>query len=306
MKKFEWLEKYRKKEFEIYMKVKNGEDIRKIATELVNENIEILENKIRELEERKKNTNDVGKKISIGHEKSKYEREKEDILQNMKRHIEEEERYIKEIVDEFDDFMIYDMKEVECDSRDNVEPILYEDFILIPVDDEGDGGYSRRYTKKGTDIIDVGELNGKKAYLFSTWIVKYYDYQIIYSSRKVWLAGWDDGHLFLTQVFSSSKSIEDAIEKLKPKVVKEAIAKGKEVKRQGDLWFIRTDLSRNDVKDWKTNYEIRPGHVAEFYSTSRGLASGVVKHDEHVEIDLGDAVWEVARNKIVSRSRQYD
>ena len=55
------------------------------------------------------------------------------------------------------------------------------------------------------------------------------------------LVGQDSNNMaqpFITQVFRKLQTVEEAFESLMPKAVKEAKAKGLEVKRQGDWFFI--------------------------------------------------------------------
>lgn len=50
----------------------------------------------------------------------------------------------------------------------------------------------------------------------------------------------DRGQPFMTQVGRRTKTLDDAFDSLMPKIVKEAIAQGLDVKRQGDWFFIPT------------------------------------------------------------------
>jgi len=217
--------------------------------------------------------------------------------------------YYRKIAEErFMNGIFYDNSEsIRCTSYDEQQlfPVLEEDFIRIHnFGDASDGGYSQRFTKLWFSIINEGEVNEKEAYLFEVGIATYYEGRIRGVKKKRYLTGWDDGHLFLTQVYSTCMSVQEAIDRLTPKKVREAIEQGREVKRQGDLWFVK--IQGDTAKYQFTETEIRPGHRG-MYNSKHRVATGKIVHREHGVLNLGNDVWKVYRNAMVSRSRAgYD
>lgn len=61
--------------------------------------------------------------------------------------------------------------------------------------------------------------------------------------------GTDEGAYFMSQLPRSVGSVEEALESLRPAEVSQAIENGLEVKRQGEWFFIPTDLTEEDVME---------------------------------------------------------
>lgn len=132
-----------------------------------------------------------------------------------------------------------------------------------------------------------------------------------------------DGNLgqpFMTQVGRKVRTLIDAFDSLMPKIVKEAIAQGLDVKRQGDWFFIptkepvckksyaakwywnlegrRIDTGlRPDVlyTDWRfdeTRHTVR-GEII-FRSTGRHYVRGTVDAPDHPSLSLGLQRWHLA------------
>jgi hypothetical protein len=125
---------------------------------------------------------------------------------------------------------------------------------------------------------------------------------------------------FLVELKHSVKTVKDAYEALKPQLVKDAEAKGVEVKRQGEWFFIPKKLSKTFVKEnhkkvvtneWSVkqgNKPImefvpmtlragnnRPNRVdAGFTVGSLHYVKGVAKHDGREHKDLELAGWHIA------------
>lgn len=57
-------------------------------------------------------------------------------------------------------------------------------------------------------------------------------------SRTRFLVGMDDGHPFVSPVLSRLETVDEAFAWLRPKMVREALDAGLEVKRQGDWFFV--------------------------------------------------------------------
>lgn len=67
-----------------------------------------------------------------------------------------------------------------------------------------------------------------------------------------WLAGFDENQYFISRLPVPCKTIVEAYEALKPEIVKQAIAEGKKVLRQGEWFFIPVSISLKK-KNFKAN-----------------------------------------------------
>lgn len=122
----------------------------------------------------------------------------------------------------------------------------------------------------------------------------------------------DLGQPFVTPVGKKAKTLDDAFDGLKPKIVKDAIAQGLDVKRQGDWFFIPTaeprckksfdtewhyglDGRRTDTKlrhntlyyDWRfieTRHTVR-GEII-YRCTGRHYARGTIYAPDHPPLVL--------------------
>lgn len=135
---------------------------------------------------------------------------------------------------------------------------------------------------------------------------------VLKHKRSYYLSGFDrnDGtrSYYLCKLPIATDNVEIAIESLKPQEVKEAIAQGKSVKRQGDLFFIPTDKQTeelNKVSNKQSRYK-KTAHVAEIRKDNEGnsYARGVVWHKPldkfriptHVKLQLGDVWHKIVKN----------
>lgn len=132
-----------------------------------------------------------------------------------------------------------------------------------------------------------------------------------------------DGNLgqpFMTQVGRKVRTLTDAFDSLMPKIVKEAIAQGLDVKRQGDWFFIPVpepkvkcsfdpkwywglDGRRRETKlnphvlyqSWlfyETRHTVR-GQII-FRSTGRHFVRGTIDAPDHESLSLGLKGWHLA------------
>lgn len=220
------------------------------------------------------------------------------------KNLEKENKFILE-----EDMIVYTYDaSVECTLRDNdtIIPFLKEDFVLVANTKGYDGGFKNRLTYRFFEVLDKDKLNGKTAVLFRTGLVTYYKYKIRGLIKKTWLAGYDDGHVFLTQVYNTCKTVKEAVYKLIPSEVKKAQEQGTETKRWGDIWFIKTNKKlKGDEKI--EEIMIRAEHkILGFRKNKTLYAIKAIAHSVHPAPELEGAIWKVARNKLVSRKRVYD
>jgi len=326
MKKEDWIRERYKGKWEIYDYVEKKKSEGMSEEQAIDEAVKSVKEKIDKFFDDVKNIQDFEKKKELLKEICKFVdievrkfaseatlrrycarlRKRKEELQN---ETQKEKEKIKNIYNDVR-YMLHEKILFEDDSEitcydDRIDPVLHDDFVLVPSEGAGDGGYSKRLAKRWWYVVDEGEINGKKALLFETGISSYYDGWWRGVTRRRWMVGWDDGHLFLTQVFSTCESVQEALQRLIPADVKKAQAEGKKVLRQGDLWFVKTNRKIDSV-DFEQNVEIRHNHVAEKFNRQLQLATGRITHPEHGELDLSDGVYKVARNVRVSRIRSYD
>lgn len=63
------------------------------------------------------------------------------------------------------------------------------------------------------------------------------------------LNAYDEGRPFVAELYGKPRSVKEAFESMKPKIVKIAEAMNLEIKRQGELFFIPTEVKTSQVKD---------------------------------------------------------
>jgi hypothetical protein len=150
---------------------------------------------------------------------------------------------------------------------------------------------------------------------------------------KYLLGGLDEGRYFLSLLTNSARTVAEAYRTLMPLKVMEAEAAGREVKRQGEWFFVKSSIDRKGVmalanisrvKEFEKAIQLSPlvgvsrqdgnQHVCHnILVTVDGqptrLATGLVRHQrlnrwtgsrrtthEHAAVDLGSDWWEVYEN----------
>lgn len=153
----------------------------------------------------------------------------------------------------------------------------------------GNGGYSRRNTKGWTEyrdfdaernlvLVTVGQASGYKGRFRG-------------KSERTWLVGRDDGQHWAQQVQNPHETIEDALDFMVPAEVKRLESEGREVIRQGDVFFVEMIRSSNfDALDG-TRHEIE----------EHGDKT-LVTHPEHTGVELSGE-WKAILNIDGSRPR---
>lgn len=103
------------------------------------------------------------------------------------------------------------------------------------------------------------------------------------------LCGMDDGHYFACQIPAPAETIEDAFASLKPKEIREAEEAGKEVLRQGDVYFVNQGLTTNFIRGYVKGYA-KYKIQRKYYVNDSHFAT------EGVEIDGEKYVWGYVRH----------
>ena len=120
---------------------------------------------------------------------------------------------------------------------------------------------------------------------------------------------------------SVATTIEEALEELKPRVVKEAEAAGRTVCRQGDIFFVETLWSRADLKQrgWRrgewgrmnilgTNHTApviwyHPSHPYHIYVEGEISHRPTFRSPDHDPIHLPDGIWLAVKNTVPISAR---
>lgn len=107
------------------------------------------------------------------------------------------------------------------------------------------------------------------------------------ASAAQFLLGMDGGHPYVVRVTLRSQTIKEALDWLMPKMVREAIEQGLNVKRQGDWFFIPIDKAPNDyyyfnqrvwgsLPELKTNKLYRGARLVYSGTQTRHTAASVI------------------------------
>lgn len=105
-------------------------------------------------------------------------------------------------------------------------------------------GFENKNAVKSRDILDRQTKP-------SLWILGV-NYYAKYSSRASWwisasyLAGHSDKQDWAVRIPSTITTVQEALYWLTPRPVRQALEKGKEVYRQGDIYFVPVKLPEND------------------------------------------------------------
>lgn len=148
-------------------------------------------------------------------------------------------------------------------------------------------------------------------------------YEAVFTlADRYFLSGYDRQETpplyFLCELPGPASSVSEARESLKPQSVRNALSHGVEVKRQGDLFFIATPISDEDIK--MDGGSPAGPHTTPLYGTAHTatrvsllpngvmLAKGIVRHlpsiigqkrePDHADLALGPGWWLVARNTV--------
>jgi len=190
--------------------------------------------------------------------------------------------------------------EIPFTALENIGPpttIIKMDFEILDRTDEG-WHPTGRYDKYGNEIREhrLGEC-------------------LFRSNGTLYLSGFDpsgsnDGLYFLTQLAPQNgeiKTVNDAYENMKPEAVKQAEQEGKDVRRQGEFFFVNTGYEYNESHNLPAAshfFFFRPYSLAHhdpdrerrhhatvgFYADGRQFVCGVVRHtnNDHRMLKLYD------------------
>lgn len=165
-----------------------------------------------------------------------------------------------------------------CIVRDNgtldIDVIEAENTARVVEPQSGSGGYSKWYTGSWTKYRDFDPE--REMVLITTGEKSYDGNSLGRRQERTWLVGRDEGQVWSHQVYNTHDTIDEALAFMKPAEVKRFEAKGRQVVRQGDVYFI--EMCRH------SNFDALDGtrHTVVQRSDERV----VVEHPEHADLEL--------------------
>ena len=145
----------------------------------------------------------------------------------------------------------------------------------------------------------------------SLWLVRFkrreYDSNPWVGDREIkvqvaYLCGREDGQDWAVRVPYTKTTIKDALDWLTPAAVKKARAQGKEVHRQGDMYFIPFNMPHNELGALaRTRHEVQVLPKEPHYATDTNLSPITalrISHPQHPAIILdGKKAWRAVPQK---------
>ena len=101
------------------------------------------------------------------------------------------------------------------------------------------------------------------------------------------LTGYEDGQWWARRVPYGCRTVAEALDYIRPAEVNAAIAEGREVRRQGDVWLVQLKAGRNNLN------AIR--------GTDHRLDGTTLTHPQHGSLDLGEGAWKAFLSKDTTR-----
>lgn len=153
----------------------------------------------------------------------------------------------------------------------------------------GNGGYSSRNTKGWTNYRDFDAE--REMILIQVGQASYYSGSRRGKSERTWLVGRDEAQIWAQQVQNTNSTIEEALDFMTPAEVKRLEDEGREVVRQGDVFFVEMVRSSNFAALDGTRHEVS--------ESDDGVR---ITHPEHSDLAL-DGRWKAVANLDASRPR---
>jgi hypothetical protein len=154
----------------------------------------------------------------------------------------------------------------------------------------GTGGYSRRNTKAWTEYRDFDPV--REMVLITTGKKTFYRRSLRGMQERTWLIGRDEGQVWTHQVYNTHHTIDEALAFVKPAEVKQFEAEGRQVTRQGDVYFVKMIQHSNFEALEDTRHDAVP----------KSDEAVVITHPEHEDIEL-TGEWKAILNNDGSQSQ---
>lgn len=144
----------------------------------------------------------------------------------------------------------------------------------------------------GAELKHFGIVERRKdatrmALIDGSW---WHEYSRRHGSRKhevAVLTGYEDGQWWARRVPFACATIDEALAYVRPAEVNAALAEGREVRRQGDVWLVR-------LKGGRSNLDALRG-------TDHRLEGSRLVHPQHGAVDLGEGAWKAHLSKDTTR-----
>lgn len=202
--------------------------------------------------------------------------------------------------------------------RNDLSRVKNETTIPVRLDDFDCGCWGRHQPPRvieGTIVFDVGigyrsnkHLHGQNAYVLDVA-----DNMAVVQVRKfgdmfgagLWnyLIGIDQGIPWIAHVPKKVGTVAQAVERLMPAEVRRARARGLQVQRQGDFFFV--PARRVLQGEYLTAVAIDDDHVADELVRCKTtiFVRGRVRHGHHATVELGTVWHRAIRNNAIRTGR---
>ena len=185
-------------------------------------------------------------------------------------------------------------RDAACTSRD-------KDALEIDVDEaentahvielqSGAGGYSRRYTEGWTEYRDFDP--DREMVLITSGKKTFYRRSLRGSQERTWLIGRDEGQVWTHRVYNTHHTIDEALAFIKPAEIKRFEVKGRQVTRQGDVYFVQMIQHSNFEALEDTRHDVE----------EKSDETVVITHPEHEPLEL-TGEWKAILNNDGSKSQ---
>lgn len=189
--------------------------------------------------------------------------------------------------------IVTETREATCTSRD-------KEAIDIDIDEDenkarvielqsGTGGYSRRNTKAWTEYRDFDPK--REMVLITVGKKSFYGQSLRGARERTWLVGRDEGQVWSHRVYNSHHTIDEALAFIKPAEVKQFKKEGRQVIRQGDVYFVQMIQ--------QSNFEALEGTRHNVVQESDETVA--ITHPEHENLEL-TGEWKAIPNNDGSKS----
>lgn len=190
--------------------------------------------------------------------------------------------------------IVTEMRAAACTSRD-------KEALDIGVDEDenrarvielesGTGGYSRRYTKAWTEYRDFDP--DREMVLITTGKKTFFGRSLRGVRERTWLIGRDEGQVWTHRVYNTHHTIDEALAFMKPAEVKRFEAEGRQVTRQGDVYFVQMIQQSNFEALEGTRHDVVQGSDE----------TVVITHPGHEDLEL-TGEWKAILNNDGSQSQ---
>jgi hypothetical protein len=185
-------------------------------------------------------------------------------------------------------------RDAACTSRDKaaleIDVDEAENTAHVIELQSGAGGYSRRYTEAWTEYRDFDPDRGMV--LITSGKKTFYRRSLRGVQERTWLIGRDEGQVWTHRVYNTHHTIDEALAFMKPAEVRRFEAEGRQVTRQGDVYFVQMIQQSNFEALEDTRHDVE----------EKSDETVVITHPEHEALEL-TGEWKAILNNDGSQSQ---